>query len=260
MTSTEKISDDRPAAAGPRGRSSPGMRELDVGTGSGSNVAIPAAQRGAEVVGVDLTDAWFDAARRRAAAAGVEVEWVVGDAEALPFEDAQLRPRALDLRAHVRARPPPGGAGATARPQAGRRGGLHHLAHAWPVRPALPRRRRTRAAAARRRRRAAPVGRPRARPRHARDRPSPSSARTRSSTPRGRPTSSRSSSSTTSARWSPCGRCSRRTRAEALDADLRATYAGVNEATDGTPATPGAAYVITVAKPARAHGGPVTCG
>ena len=51
----------------------PGMRVLDVGTGSGSNVAIPAAQRGADVVGLDLTDVWFDAARRRATAAGVEV-------------------------------------------------------------------------------------------------------------------------------------------------------------------------------------------
>ena len=68
----------------------PGMRVLDVGTGSGSNVAIPAAQRGAEVVGVDLTDAWFDAGRRRAADAGVEIEWVVGDAEALPFADASF--------------------------------------------------------------------------------------------------------------------------------------------------------------------------
>ena len=33
---------------------------------------------------------WFDAARRRAAEAGVEVQWVVGDAVALPFEDASF--------------------------------------------------------------------------------------------------------------------------------------------------------------------------
>lgn len=65
----------------------PGMRVLDVGTGSGGNVAIPAARREAEVVGLDLTDEWFGAARRRAEDAGVDVEWVVGDAQDLPFED-----------------------------------------------------------------------------------------------------------------------------------------------------------------------------
>jgi SAM-dependent methyltransferase len=67
-----------------------GTRLLDVGTGSGGSVAIPAAWRGAEVVGADITDAWFEAARRRAAEAGVEIEWVVGDAVALPFEDASF--------------------------------------------------------------------------------------------------------------------------------------------------------------------------
>jgi SAM-dependent methyltransferase len=67
-----------------------GTRLLDVGTGSGGAVAIPAAWRGAEVVGADITDAWFEAARRRAEEAGVEVDWVVGDAVALPFEDASF--------------------------------------------------------------------------------------------------------------------------------------------------------------------------
>ena len=33
----------------------PGLRLLDVGTGNGGNVAIPAAQLGAEVVGLDVT-------------------------------------------------------------------------------------------------------------------------------------------------------------------------------------------------------------
>jgi ubiquinone/menaquinone biosynthesis C-methylase UbiE len=59
---------------------------LDVGTGTGGNVAIPAAQRGARVVGCDLTPELLEHARRRAAAAGVEVEWLEADAEALPFE------------------------------------------------------------------------------------------------------------------------------------------------------------------------------
>jgi 2-polyprenyl-3-methyl-5-hydroxy-6-metoxy-1,4-benzoquinol methylase len=60
---------------------------LDVGTGSGGTVAIPAALRGARVVGSDLTDEWFGAARRRADAAGVEVEWVETNAEDLQFPD-----------------------------------------------------------------------------------------------------------------------------------------------------------------------------
>ncbi len=64
-----------------------GTRLLDVGTGSGGSVAIPAAERGAVVTGSDITDAWFPAARRRAAEAGVDVEWVVGDAAELPFAD-----------------------------------------------------------------------------------------------------------------------------------------------------------------------------
>ncbi|MGI8594242.1 MAG: class I SAM-dependent methyltransferase [Solirubrobacteraceae bacterium] len=63
-----------------------GDRLLDVATGSG-NVAIPAAQAGAEVVGLDITPELFEAARRRAEEANVDVEWVEGDAEALPFED-----------------------------------------------------------------------------------------------------------------------------------------------------------------------------
>lgn len=63
-----------------------GERVLDVACGTG-NAAIPAAEAGGEVVGVDLTPELFEAGRRLAAAAGVEVEWVEGDAEALPVED-----------------------------------------------------------------------------------------------------------------------------------------------------------------------------
>lgn len=59
---------------------------LDVATGSG-NVALVAARRGAKVTGLDLTPELFDAARRRAREAGVEIEWVEGDAEDLPYED-----------------------------------------------------------------------------------------------------------------------------------------------------------------------------
>jgi SAM-dependent methyltransferase len=62
------------------------MSVLDVATGTG-NAAIPAAQRGADVVASDLTPELFEAGRRRAQAAGVELDWVEADAEKLPFED-----------------------------------------------------------------------------------------------------------------------------------------------------------------------------
>ena len=62
---------------------------LDVACGTG-NAAIRAAQAGAHVTGVDLTPELFEAGRRIAADAGVEVEWVEGDAEALPVGDASF--------------------------------------------------------------------------------------------------------------------------------------------------------------------------
>jgi SAM-dependent methyltransferase len=64
----------------------PGHDVLDVATGTG-NVAIPAALAGAQVVGLDLTPELFETARRRATEQAVAVEWVEGDAEALPFDD-----------------------------------------------------------------------------------------------------------------------------------------------------------------------------
>jgi SAM-dependent methyltransferase len=64
----------------------PGQRVLDVAAGSG-NAAIPAAAAGAQVIASDLTPELFDAGRAIAARRGVEVEWVEGDAEALPFPD-----------------------------------------------------------------------------------------------------------------------------------------------------------------------------
>jgi SAM-dependent methyltransferase len=66
------------------------MDVIDVGTGSGGTVAIPAALRGARVVGVDVTPEHFQAATGRADAAGVEVEWVEGDAAAMPLPDARF--------------------------------------------------------------------------------------------------------------------------------------------------------------------------
>ena len=64
----------------------PGMRVLDVACGAG-NAAIPAARAGADVTGLDLVPGLLDGGRAKAAAEGVEIDWVEGDAEALPFED-----------------------------------------------------------------------------------------------------------------------------------------------------------------------------
>ena len=65
----------------------PGDRVLDVAAGTG-NVAIRAAMKGASVVACDLTPEHFAQGRRGAAAAGVNIEWLEGDAEALPFDDS----------------------------------------------------------------------------------------------------------------------------------------------------------------------------
>lgn len=70
-------------------RCGPSDRVLDIAAGSG-NAAIQAAQRGADVVASDLTPELFDPGRRRAEAAGVELEWVEADAEDLPFDDASF--------------------------------------------------------------------------------------------------------------------------------------------------------------------------
>jgi SAM-dependent methyltransferase len=67
----------------------PGTRVLDVAAGTG-NASIPAAQRGADVTASDLTPELLDAGRRRAQAAGVQLEWVQADAERLPFADASF--------------------------------------------------------------------------------------------------------------------------------------------------------------------------
>jgi SAM-dependent methyltransferase len=63
-----------------------GQRVLDVGAGSG-NAAIPAAEQGAIVTASDLTPELLDTGRRLAAGRGVDLEWAVADAEALPFPD-----------------------------------------------------------------------------------------------------------------------------------------------------------------------------
>jgi len=61
-------------------------RVLDVATGSG-NAAMAAARRGCTVTGLDYVTGLRDRARARALAEGLEIDYVEGDAEALPFDD-----------------------------------------------------------------------------------------------------------------------------------------------------------------------------
>lgn len=66
-----------------------GQRVLDVGCGTGV-VAITAARLGARVTALDLTPQLLERARENSCIAGVEVDWHEGDAEALPFADAEF--------------------------------------------------------------------------------------------------------------------------------------------------------------------------
>jgi ubiquinone/menaquinone biosynthesis C-methylase UbiE len=86
--SRETVADVGPALVAAAGVG-PGQRVLDVAAGSG-NTAIPAALAGASVVASDLTPELFDAGRAEARDAGVELEWVEADAEALPFDDSSF--------------------------------------------------------------------------------------------------------------------------------------------------------------------------
>jgi ubiquinone/menaquinone biosynthesis C-methylase UbiE len=65
---------------------SPNQRLLDIGCGSGQT-AIPAAQQGHQVVGIDIADNLIEHAKERARYEGLDAQFDVGDAEALPYED-----------------------------------------------------------------------------------------------------------------------------------------------------------------------------
>ncbi len=67
----------------------PGESVLDVACGTG-NLAIPAAQAGARVTGIDIAPNLIAQARLAARAAGCAVTFEVGNAEALPYLDDQF--------------------------------------------------------------------------------------------------------------------------------------------------------------------------
>ncbi|MGH8462416.1 MAG: class I SAM-dependent methyltransferase [Stenotrophobium sp.] len=66
-----------------------GESVLDVACGTGV-VGVTAARRGARVRGLDLSPALLEDARRNAAVIGAGIEFLEGDAEALPYADASF--------------------------------------------------------------------------------------------------------------------------------------------------------------------------
>jgi SAM-dependent methyltransferase len=67
----------------------PGDRWLDLATGTGA-VAERAAAAGAQVTGLDLAPVLIETAKERAGERGLEIEYVVGDAERLELADASF--------------------------------------------------------------------------------------------------------------------------------------------------------------------------
>lgn len=66
-----------------------GERVLDVAAGNG-NASLAAARRGAAVISSDYVDALLKRGAARAEAEGLQIDFRVADAEALPFSDASF--------------------------------------------------------------------------------------------------------------------------------------------------------------------------
>src|SRR5271169_5615775 len=66
-----------------------GEHVVDLGCGTG-NAAILVADRGARTTGVDPSPRLLEVARRGASARGLDVDFVPGDAETLPFPDGSV--------------------------------------------------------------------------------------------------------------------------------------------------------------------------
>lgn len=67
----------------------PGERILDLATGTGWTSRL-VARRGATVIGADIATDLLDAARASAKNAGLDIDYRVGDAERLPFDDGSF--------------------------------------------------------------------------------------------------------------------------------------------------------------------------
>jgi ubiquinone/menaquinone biosynthesis C-methylase UbiE len=67
----------------------PGMKVLDVACGSG-NLAVLAAQEGADVSGIDIAPNLINAARKRAYRHALDIDFQEGDAESMPYNDAEF--------------------------------------------------------------------------------------------------------------------------------------------------------------------------
>jgi ubiquinone/menaquinone biosynthesis C-methylase UbiE len=67
----------------------PGDRWLDVACGTGA-IAERATSAGAQVTGLDLSPVLIETAKERASELGLDIDYMVGDAENLPFEDASF--------------------------------------------------------------------------------------------------------------------------------------------------------------------------
>lgn len=66
-----------------------GQKVLDCGCGTGV-VAVTAARQGAQVKGLDLAPALIERAKMHAGIANLEIDFLEGDVEALPFKDGQF--------------------------------------------------------------------------------------------------------------------------------------------------------------------------
>ncbi len=64
----------------------PGMRALDIGTGTGQ-LAVYLARSGYDVTGIDLADKMISRAKRYAASQKLNIDFQTGDAEQLKYED-----------------------------------------------------------------------------------------------------------------------------------------------------------------------------
>jgi ubiquinone/menaquinone biosynthesis C-methylase UbiE len=67
----------------------PGERVLDLACGTGAMPGLVAA-RGVEVVGLDIAPALIEQAKERATERGLDIDYRVGDAEALDVDDASF--------------------------------------------------------------------------------------------------------------------------------------------------------------------------